>query len=178
MKFAGDYLAIEQKKSWFDWPSFKSAVGDYKGDDLTFDEFDKDTIAQNEYTVDVMVDKIVDFLAKALSVVLDPTAIVSLRAKVENTFTSLKEKSSDGFLSFNKSTDGHNSSWEYRIQFAFPNPDLPNFFYSLVTTILLEADVVEESGWWGLTSSTSKNFSATIDAMELVVMKGFKDPSA
>jgi len=178
MKFAGSYVKLEKDdKRWFDWTAFKAAVDGYTGDDLTFDKFKTTTIAQSESTVKTMVDKIVKFLVTALSVIMDDAAIRSLTSTIEATYTNLKEKSSNGFLDFNKSSDGHNSSWEYRIQFAFPNPDLPEFFYSLVTTIKLQADVTEEKAWWGLVGSSSKNFSATIDAMELVVMKGFKNPN-
>lgn len=177
MKYAGAYVKLEQDKRWFDWNSFKTSVDNYKGDDLTFDKFKNTTIASSESTVSTMVEKIVKFLVEALSVVLDDSAIKSLSATIETTFTNLKEKSSNGFLDFSKSKDGHNSSWEYRIQFAFPNQDLPDYFYSLVTTIKLEADVSSESEWWGLVGSSSKSFSATIDGMELVVMKGFKNPN-
>ena len=178
MKFAGKYLKVEgDGKRWFDWAGFNSAVGNYQGDDLTLDKFKNTTIAQSNNTVDTIVNKIVDFLIKALSIALNPTSIAAIAATIEATYTNLKEESSEGFLDFNKSSDGHNSSWEYRIQFAFPDENLPEYFYSLVTTILLVADIKEESGWWGLTSSTSKNFSATIDAMELVVKKGFTNPA-
>lgn len=175
MKYAGAYLKFEQDKVWFDWGSFTTSVNNYKGEDLTFDKYKNTTIASSESTVSTMVERIVKFLVEALSVVLDQKDITSLRTTIETTFTNLKEKSSNGFLDFNKSNDGHNSSWEYRVQFAFPNLDLPDYFYSLVTTIKLEADVSEESEWWGLVASSSKNFSAVIDAMELVVKKGFKN---
>ena len=50
----------------------------------------------------------------------------------------------------------------------------------MVTTIKLEANVniKEEKEWWGLVSSSSRNFSATIDAMELVVQDTFICPPA
>lgn len=181
MKFAGAYVNIEtednQEKRWFDWRKFKAAVDGYNGDDLTFDKYKSTTIASSQSTVDSMVNRIVQFLKDALSVVLSATDITALKATLEATFTNLKQKSSNGFLDFSKSSHGHNSSWEYRIQFAFPNPDLPEYFYSLVTTIKLEADVTSESEWWGLSSSSSKNFSASINAIELVVRKGFRNPN-
>ncbi|THU89957.1 hypothetical protein K435DRAFT_781380 [Dendrothele bispora CBS 962.96] len=39
--------------------------------------------------------------------------------------------------------------------------------------VMVAQDIKEESSWWRLQSSTSKNFSAAIDAMELVVNEGF-----
>lgn len=170
MKYTGVYVHTESDKKWFDWKGFKKAVDNYQGDDLTFDKFKSTTIARSEATVSIMVEKIVSFLLNALAVVIDPT---ELRATIEATFTNLKEAKSNGWADFSKSSSSQNSSWEYRILFAVPNPDLAEFFYSLVTTIKLEADIQEESSWWGLVSSSSKNFSATIDAMELVVQKDF-----
>jgi hypothetical protein len=123
-----------------------------------------------------MVDKIVKFLVDAFSVVLSASDIVALTANITTTFTDLKVAKENGWADFSKSSSANNSSWQYRVLFAFPNPDLPTDFYSLVTTIKLEADIKEESSWWGLVSSSSRNFSAEITAMELVVTKGFKAP--
>lgn len=116
-----------------------------------------------------MAEKMVKFLVEALGVVMDESAIKALTSTIEATFTNLKEKSLNGSLDFSKSSDEYNSSCEYRIRFAFPNPDLPDYFHSLVTTIKLEADVSSESEWWVLVASSSKSFSSMIDAMELVV---------
>jgi hypothetical protein len=173
MKYSGNFVTVTNEKKSFDWPGFKNAVNAYTGDDLTFDKFSENTIARQDATVSVMVDKIVQFLSQALSVVVDTD---ELAATIEATFTNLKEAKSNGWADFNQSNEATNSSWEYRVLFALPNPDLDTFFYSLVTTIKLEADIDEESSWWGLVKSSKKNFSATIDAMELVVMQGFKDP--
>ncbi|KZV60099.1 delta-endotoxin CytB [Peniophora sp. CONT] len=173
MKYTGNFVVITSDNKSFDWAAFKNSINSYTGDDLTFDKYKHTTIARSEATVKVMVDKIVKFLLDALSVVIDT---VELAATIEATFTNLKTAKSNGWADWSKSSTSSNSSWEYRILFAVPNPDLTEFFYSLVTTIKLEADIEEESSWWGLVSSSSKNFSATIDAMELVVMKGFRDP--
>ncbi|EPQ55391.1 delta-endotoxin CytB [Gloeophyllum trabeum ATCC 11539] len=172
-----DALENGDEQKWFDWDGFHTAINGYKGDDLTFDKFKSNKINQSTATVSTMVDKIVTFMRDALSVVLLDKDVTALKANIEATFTNLKEAKDKGWADFSKSSSAENSSWEYRVLFAFPNPDLEDFFYSLVTTIKLEADITEESSWWGLTSSTSRNFSSAIDAMELVVMKGFRDPS-
>ncbi|TFK50726.1 volvatoxin A2 precursor [Heliocybe sulcata] len=180
MKFSGRYVKLEnnEEKKWFDWEGFHNAINNYKGDDLTFDKYKSNKINQSEATVSTMVDKIVGFLKDALSVVLTEKDVLALKANIEATFTNLQEAKENGWADFSKSSSAENSSWEYRVLFAFPNPDLPSFFYSLVTTIKLEANIKEESSWWGLVSSTQKNFSSQIDAMELVVMKGFRDPES
>ncbi|KAK4224108.1 delta-endotoxin CytB [Podospora fimiseda] len=183
MKYAGNYVKLEidketnQDKRWFDWGGFKASIDGYKGDDLIFDKFKSTIIANRESTVSTMVEKIVKFLVEALSVVMDEGDIKALTSTIEATFTNLKEKSSNGFLDFNKPNDRNNSSWKYRIQFAFPNPDLPDYFFSLVSTIKLEANVSSESEWWGLSSSSSRNFSTAINAIKLVMAKDFKIPN-
>jgi len=107
-----------------------------------------------------------------------------LAATLETTYTNLEERSSRDFLDFRKSGDGHHSSWEYRIQFSFPNPDpspdphVPKYFYTLITTILLKANIVEKTGWWDLRGDTKKNFSTTVETMELVIKEGFEDSNA
>jgi hypothetical protein len=125
-----------------------------------------------------MVEKISNFLLESLGAELNASEIEGLKANIETTFTNLKTASSNGWASFSSSSNSKNSSWEYRVLFAFPNPDLPTDFYSLVTTIKLEANITEETSWWGLSSSTSKNFSAAVTSAQLVITKGFKDPGA
>ncbi|KAL1738635.1 delta-endotoxin CytB [Schizophyllum fasciatum] len=173
MKFSGNFVKVTNDVKTFDWAGFKNAVNGYKGDDLTFDKFKENTIARSDATVRIMVDKIVKFLLEALSVVIDAD---ELTATIEATFLNLKSAKSNGWADFSKSRESNNSSWEYRILFAVPNPDLEDYFYSLITTIKLEADIAEESSWWGLVSSSHSNFSATIDSMELVVKEGFRNP--
>ncbi|KAJ3878657.1 delta-endotoxin CytB [Lentinula edodes] len=175
LQFSAHFVDLKEPKT-FHWDQFLDGINSYKGDDLTFDKYQNNTINQQSATVSIMVDKIVDFLRVVLSVALSEEDISALSKNIETTFTNLKEAKDNGWADFSTSSSSSNSSWEYRVLFAFPNPDLPDFFYSLVTTIKLEADIQEESSWWGLESSTRKNFAATIDAMELVVLKGFKDP--
>ncbi|KAK7032131.1 hypothetical protein VNI00_013305 [Paramarasmius palmivorus] len=186
-KFAAHYVNLEDPKS-FKWQEFLDGINSYPGklivpnslqikcDDLAMDKFQNNTINQQTATVQTMVDKIVDFLRVVLSVALSGADIAALAKNIETTFTDLRTAKENGWADFSKSSSSNNSSWQYRVQFAFPNPDLPDYFYSLVTTIKLEADIKEESSWWGLESSTQKNFSAVIDAMQLIVSQGFKDP--
>nr|QJI08288.1 delta-endotoxin [Beauveria bassiana] len=176
-KYAGDYLKLETEGKWYDWTSFKQSLDQYKGDDITFDKYKEVTIDQHERTVKIMVDQIVKYLVDVLSVTPSATELKALNKTIQATFTTLKEKSSHGWLNFSSTTDHHNSSWEYRIQFAFPNPDIPDYFYALITTIKLEADITDESEWWGLEFNTKKSFSAKIHSIELIVKEGFKDPN-
>ncbi|KAJ3910734.1 delta-endotoxin CytB [Lentinula edodes] len=175
MQFSGNFVDLKQPKT-FHWDQFLNGINSYKGDDLTFDKYQNNRINQQSATVSTMVDKIVEFLCVVLSIALTKKDISALGKNIETTFTNLEKAKDNGWADFSKSSSSSNSSWEYRVLFAFPNPDLPDFFYSLVTTIKLEADIKEESSWWGLQHSDRRNFAATIDAMELVVLRGFKNP--
>ncbi|KAF9466913.1 Volvatoxin A2 in monoclinic crystal [Collybia nuda] len=173
MKFSGGYLTVGDEPN-FDWPGFKNAVDHYPKDDLTLDKYNQSTINQQTQDVDSMVNKVATFLHDAFSAAVE---LDQLRAIILNTFTNLRESSDSGFLQFSSSSEKHNSSWEYRVLFSVPfGQNAPSYFYSLVTTIKITADIVEESSWWGLSSSTKQNFGAQIDGMELVVKKGFKAP--
>lgn len=174
MKFASNFLNVAT--TVFDWQGFLDAINAYRGSDLALSKYQNNSIHQQTATVEVMVNKIVDFLRSALSVVLTSTEIEALRANVEATFTNLETATDEGWASFSYNNIAQNSSYEYRVLFAFPNADLPDWFYSLVTTIKLTADIREQSSWWGLVSSSSKNFSAEITAMELIVQQGFVNP--
>lgn len=170
--YAGLFVNVIEAS--FDWSGFKAGVDSFKGEGLTFMSFKNTSIVVNQATVEVMVNRIAEFLLEALSIVVD---VKELAATIKATFTDLKTANEKGWASFSKSSSAENTSWEYRIMFAFTNPDLADYFSSLVTTIRLEANIKEEEGWWGLTSSSSKNFSAIIDAMELVANSTFKGPA-
>ncbi|KAK7047260.1 hypothetical protein VNI00_006491 [Paramarasmius palmivorus] len=172
--FATRFVDTNQPKS-FQWQKFLDGINSYKGDELAMDKFQSNTINQQNATVSTMVDKIVDYLRAVFGVTLSDDVIGELSANIEKTFTDLKTSQTHGWANSSKSSSSRNS-WQYRLHFAFPNPDLPNYFYSVLATINVEADIEEESSWWGLRSHTQKNFSAAIDAMELIVQKGFEDP--
>lgn len=175
MKFSGKHLHLEQDKVFFDWPSFKNSIDRYPGDDLSLDKYDHANINQQTQEVGAMVDKVAKFLHDAFSASVDLT---QLAAVMLNTFTNLEEQSESGFLQFSYNSVKKNSSWEYRILFSVPFPNSPSYFHSLVTTIKVTADIEEESSWWGLSSSTKKNFGVQIDGLDLVVKKGFKMPTS
>jgi hypothetical protein len=173
MKFAGHFVDLGEKKD-FKWKEFHEAIDNYTGDELTFDKFQENHINQSQSTVDTMVEKITGFLMASLKVVLTEEEKTALRKNVETTFLDIKTISQTGFSSW--SSHGSNSSWEYRLLFAFSDKRAPDDFYALVTTLRLTADISNEASWFGLSKSSSNNFGCDISAMRLVVTKGFKDP--
>ncbi|KAF9257992.1 delta-endotoxin CytB, partial [Marasmius fiardii PR-910] len=145
------------------------------GDDLRADGFSNTRIYQDGQTIEAFVKKIVDFLGVALAVNLTPEDIARLVEHIERILTNLEVAKENNWAHFNNT--GASPSWMYQIRFAFPYPDLPDYFYSLVTTIKFQANSVRDETWWfQLTKETKGNVSADVDAMRLMVKKGFMDP--
>uniref|UniRef100_A0A0W0EWI9 Delta-endotoxin CytB n=1 Tax=Moniliophthora roreri TaxID=221103 RepID=A0A0W0EWI9_MONRR len=198
-KFAGHYLRVNQDPKWFDWDGFLQAVMDYKGNDLVLIYPDDSTnLVRREggqlikgssdkpshnsgavlsrdvpRPVSDIVDYIVYFITQVVGVSIDPNAIYGI---VDNAFTNLKWASESGFADFSSSSEGTNTSWEYRITFSSPHPNKSDTFLSFVSTIYLEADIRTESDWWGLVNSTVAHYHCDILGLKFEVTKGFKDP--
>ncbi|KAK7680365.1 hypothetical protein QCA50_016605 [Cerrena zonata] len=175
MKFSGRFVTISGAYSTFSWIGFTISMWLYKSPYLNLDNTFSNAVTQSSCQVWQMAYKVADLLYQAL-----PTGSVdvsALAATIEATFCNLKTVKSSGFLSFNKSTHESNSSWEYRIQSALPpRSDDPNLFWSVISTVTLEADIKEESSWWGLEHHTTKRFSAYVTSARLAVRKGFIAP--
>jgi len=177
------------KKDWqgnqyftLNWEDLTTRVNNYSGDDLAFDKLKNNTISTGSQTVQVMVDKIVTFLKDALSIILAADEVKALAANILTAFTDLKDTESHDWASWSSEEHQTNSSWEYRLLYSVPMKDSngqidPDYFYTLVTTTTLTADITTKSDWWGLDKTITKNFSAEISAMELIVKKGFKNPT-
>ncbi|EPQ55390.1 delta-endotoxin CytB, partial [Gloeophyllum trabeum ATCC 11539] len=168
-KFSGHYVEISSDPKWFNWDAFDAAVDNYHGSDFVSIDIDEDRRA-----LPGILDWIVDALHNQLDIQVDES---ELRANVYSTFTNLQWAHSSGFADFSESSSGTNSSWEYRTVYAYRQPGDADKFFSMVTTIQLEADVESESWWWGLVGSTTATFEATITAEKFGVTKGFKDPA-
>lgn len=165
-------MTLDGEKSLVDWPGLSKAVKDYKGDDLALDRYEHASINQKEQTVDKLVKSIVKYLSGAFSASYEEDA---LHAIIEATFTNLKEKKTESdFLSFGKTGGESNSAFQYRVIFAAPMENSTSYFYALVTTIKITADVSNESIFWGLKKTSTTNFGADIDGMELIVQKDYR----
>ncbi|KAF9073157.1 delta-endotoxin CytB [Rhodocollybia butyracea] len=164
---SGPYADI--KTSSFDWVGFKDAVDTYakKGrGNLTYDKINSTVIQQSDAAVSAMVDAIVKFLSVAFGASVDPLALAE---KVKAAFTI--PLSEEKVFLYRKQT-GKNVQWEYRVVFAVPISGVQEYFYSLVTTIKIEAENTELKNF--LYENNVKKFSAEIKAMQLVVKDSFK----
>ncbi|KAF5228876.1 hypothetical protein FAUST_10778 [Fusarium austroamericanum] len=181
VQYAGTSVKLEadeetnQDKRRFDWVSFKNCLDTYGGIDITFVSYKEFTISRSEIDLSTMVQRIVESFIGNFQIFNHENVTTLLHNTIEKTFTNLEEESSNEFVDFSKSPGGQGSFWEYRVHIAVPNPSSPNSFHSLITTIKLEADVSEMSDWWGLTGSSTKNFSATLNGMKVEVEEGFKN---
>lgn len=173
MKFCGHRVIVQGNRRSFNWANFTVTMMDYPPSGLYLEDSDEKIINQMEVNVSSMVDKIVDYLHTKYNILPD---VNQLRKVILTTFTNLKEANQSGWADFYKESSGTNSSFEYRVVFSTPHPHSLDTFSAIVMTILLKADIVTESSWWGLESSTMKNFGAMIKTMKIHVEKGFKDP--
>ncbi|KAM5534739.1 hypothetical protein V8D89_011603 [Ganoderma adspersum] len=172
MKLSNAYVVFNdaQKVTGFNWGGFKDAIVAHPGTDLAFDKLQSTSITNQTASVDDMSSKIAQFLVDTFALRSNNTD--GLKAQINSAFNNLDKKEKSGWFSSYKN-EGHGSSWEYRIVFALPNPDHADWFYSVVSTIKLTADILETQGWFGLTSESRHNFTADITAMELVVNKSY-----
>ncbi|CUA74235.1 hypothetical protein RSOLAG22IIIB_05464 [Rhizoctonia solani] len=167
MKFTGYFLDVQSQR--FNWSAYKDAIDARPDTNLVIEQYENNTIAQQDNTVEIMVDKIGDFLKRIAGAVFDRDAMVE---RVTNAFTSLKEQEENGFAWYEKK--GNNTSFTYRILFAVPNEHIKEDFYALVSTIKLEADILDKSTWFGLVKTSRHNFSAEVDTMKLACNENFQ----
>ena len=175
MKFAGRYLGLSS--SSFQWAIFNSIVQKYcsSHSDLKIEKRGTKSIHQETASISDMVSKISRFILVAFEV-SEALNIEELTATVESAFANLKNSSESGFATFNSSSNSSNNSFEYRIAFSFPHSLHPSKCRCLIVTIVLHANIQQESSWWGLSSSTTKDFSADVTGLQLEVTSGFKAP--
>ncbi|KAF8648166.1 hypothetical protein AX16_006377 [Volvariella volvacea WC 439] len=130
-------------EGYFDWTGFNNAVSNYPGDDLTLNKHERATINLQDQEVKLLADKLAKFLHDALYPGIDvskPAAILL------NTLTNLKDERLNGYLKFSKDSDGHSSSWEYRVLISVPFGEQVSYLSSSVVTFKITADIEDEDG--------------------------------
>ena len=120
----------------FIWSDFRTAITTWPGTDIAFDRLQSTTIraAEDESAADLAA-KVTAFVADSFPDV----AREQLAERVDGVFADPAEDASKGVLTSIKSHDAAKGSdktgWEYRLICAYPNADLPGYFYALVTTV-------------------------------------------
>ncbi|PIL28911.1 transporter [Ganoderma sinense ZZ0214-1] len=174
MKLSNRFIIFGESQDieGLDWPAFKDVVAAHPPHTLTLAKFESTSITNHAGSVDDMAGKIARYLYDTFS--LEGIDNAGLRAHITAAFECVGKAESAGF--FGSSTyEAHGTSWEYRIVFAVPNPSNPDWFYSVVTTIKLTADIYEHKGLFGIGNESRHNFSADITGMELSVNKDYAD---
>lgn len=172
--FATHYISSTDNKLAFDWDKFQEGVKGVKDDKLTVESFDQQTIYQESSEFQVMVDKVVEYLVKALGVAVTPAYLTELTEKIKSTFDGKNNESKDNFLWSWK--EGSNTTVQYKVQFALPIDGTTDYFYSLVSTLNITAKCDNVEVLWGMINSSSSNYSVYIQAEKLIVVKDFVNP--
>ncbi len=125
----------------FIWSDFRTSITTRPGTDIAFDRLQSTTIraaedaSESESAADLAA-KVTGFVADSFPAV----ARAQLAERVELAFADPSEDEAKGVLtalrSWHDAEKGSDKAgWEYRLICAYPNADLPNRFYALVTTV-------------------------------------------
>lgn len=112
-----------------------------------------------------MTDKIRKYLNDAVNIPLSSKEVSSLKKNIEATYNSLSTTIEGNTLTAT-------GAWEYRVLSSYPNPDLADDFYAWVVTVDLDVLVKVERSIFK--KKVSKNYSAGLSVMRLVVSKGYR----
>ncbi len=119
----------------FIWSDFRNSITTRPGTDIAFDRVQSTTIHTEDNSPAVLAAKVTDFIADSFSA----AAREKLAEHIRRAFTDPSKDASKGVLTTMASHDEDKGSdktgWEYRLICAYPNANLPDHFYSLVTTI-------------------------------------------
>lgn len=135
-----------------DWQDFLKAVTNYNSDDLSFDLYRDNAINQSNSTAREVVARIVSFLLDVISVPLDDAGTRGLTATIEAALEDLRSSKNSGWADVSEQ-GSEKSPCEYRLLVSIANPDLPESFYALVTTIGFVTNKVEYEYTTNLTGS-------------------------
>nr|VWP01322.1 Pst2p [Ganoderma boninense] len=159
----------------FIWTDFRTAITTRPGTDIAFDRVQSTTIRAAEDASEPATDlaaKVTGFIAGSFPAV----AREELAERVEAAFADPSEDESKGVLTSVRSHDAAKGSdktgWEYRLICAYPNADLPDHFYALVTTVKYTDEATKKPGRFGMGGSTKHSYSADVVAMQVAVEKG------
>nr|VWO94888.1 N/A [Ganoderma boninense] len=157
----------------FIWNDFRDSITTRPGTDIAFDRVQSTTIHAEDNTPAVLAAKVTEFVGNSFSAV--PRE--ELAKHVGRAFSDPAKDISKGVLTKMASHDQakglDKTGWEYRLICAYPNADLPDHFYSLVTTIKYTDEAQKKSGVLGMGGSVKHSYSVDVIAMQVAVEKGF-----
>ncbi|KAL1693968.1 delta-endotoxin CytB [Schizophyllum commune] len=165
----GRFVHAIGPQRFFNWGIFRKAINSYQGESLSGDIYKQTPIQSKKRSVASIAAEIADIIRAGHEDALSSTLLSN---RLEATFTNLKNGKETDWLDF-KDGSGR-TSWEYRLLLAIPEGDAEEKFRAFVTTIKLEADL-DEASWLTLVNDSTHNFSATIDVLNIVVLKSFSD---
>ncbi|PIL27509.1 transporter [Ganoderma sinense ZZ0214-1] len=157
----------------FIWTDFRNSITTRPGTDIAFDRVQSTTIHAEENTPAVLTAKVTEFVGDSFSAI--PRE--KLAEHIGRAFADPFKDASKGVLTTMASHDQakglDKTGWEYRLICAYPNADLPDHFYSLVTTVKYTDEAQKKSGILGMGGSVKHSYSVDIIAMQVAVEKGF-----
>ncbi|KAI1798201.1 hypothetical protein LXA43DRAFT_979223 [Ganoderma leucocontextum] len=157
----------------FTWSDFRNSITSRPGTDVAFDRVQSTTIHAEDNSPAVLAAKVTDFIADSFSAV----ARAKLTEHIRRAFADPSKDEDKGVLTSMQSHDEDKGSdttgWEYRLICAYPNADLPDHFYSLVTTVNYTDEAQKKSGYLGIGGSIKHSYSVDVIAMQVAVEKGF-----
>ena len=180
----------EDDSTSFDWMSFKDALDNRKGNDMTIDQSTETSINCGGTSPGEMSQKVEDVLSNMLP---QSTDLREILQKVEDKVIDLKEEGAHGLGKNGTSAD---FSKHHYVFFVLPSPGPADSFYMMFVTLTyverssgayiriythyglnhhsLTLNVNEQRSWLGILSTTCSNLSAKIQSTRLVVTKGFR----
>ncbi|TFK50723.1 hypothetical protein OE88DRAFT_1659757 [Heliocybe sulcata] len=122
-----------------------------------------------EISLDSVLGWVVDTLTDTLQIKVPKSEISTT---LTNVFTNLEWSHSSGWIS--STSSGSNTAWEYRTVYKYAGDEHSDKFQSMVTSIVLSADVSKTSNF--VAAATKSHFNSRIKVAKLEVTKGFKSP--
>ncbi|CCO36313.1 hypothetical protein RSOLAG1IB_11037 [Rhizoctonia solani AG-1 IB] len=169
VKQFSDYF-VDPESQQFRWQEFKDSIDNRPDTDMVIEQYDNNTIVQQDVALEEVIEKVGDLLGKIAGAFFDKDAIIET---LVNSFTGLKEKEDSGVAHYDE--QGGGTAFTYRVLFKVPNEHIPTDFYALVSTVkLAAADIDSKESWFGLVKDSRQGFSAEVEAMKLACNENFQ----
>ncbi|KAF9466914.1 hypothetical protein BDZ94DRAFT_91359 [Collybia nuda] len=162
----------------FDWGGFKTALDNQDAENITIGGFTNSPIPLqgDDATVSTMVDKIMNLLPSLLP--SEPVDQSQMKNELNSSLADLDQLWDDGNQA--GASGVLSEKWlsrEYRVLAGVPAGQ-PNYLQSIVASVTVKGHFKKESTWGGLgRPKITKELDAAVKVMQLMVAKGFTNPS-